>query len=124
MFAKAQPRRLAPTLALAAFVLYPALAHAQAAELKPARIEYEFYPGSRVSGLSRTGEQSNVHFQSARVSLSIDQCVRAAASASTMALSRGSTQTASARPPPLARRCWRNRSMNAVLSLPAMKSGS
>ena len=75
MFAKAHPRRLASTLALAVTALYPAFAHAQTAELKPARVEYEFYPGSRVSGLSRSGDESDVHFHSARASLSIPTLV-------------------------------------------------
>jgi uncharacterized protein DUF6268 len=75
MFAATHPRRIAFTLALAATALYPALAHAQAAELKPARLEYEFYPGSRVSGLSRAGGESDVHFHAARASLSVPTLV-------------------------------------------------
>jgi hypothetical protein len=57
-------------LLLAAGVGVPALARAQAMEIKPARIEYEFYPTAGVQG---PGAQAGAEarFQSARASLSV-----------------------------------------------------
>jgi len=49
--------------------LIPALAQAQSAEIKPARIEYEYYPRTEVRGLG--GPDSDARFQAARVSLSL-----------------------------------------------------
>jgi hypothetical protein len=43
-------RSLAQGLAVTAALLLPAIAHAQAMELKPARLEYEFYPSAGVNG--------------------------------------------------------------------------
>ena len=72
MFARSirRPASLAPlALALLASAFAPSLAHAQAAELKPARLEYEFYPTAGVRGLG--GPDSEARFQAARASLSL-----------------------------------------------------
>jgi hypothetical protein len=64
-------RRLGMGLAFAGSTLAPAIAEAQAMELKPARLEYEFYPSAAVHGPGPTGADSDVRFQSARASLAL-----------------------------------------------------
>jgi hypothetical protein len=62
-------RRASLGLALLASCFVPALAQAQAAELKPARLEYEYYPSAGVRGLG--GPESEARFQTARASLAV-----------------------------------------------------
>jgi hypothetical protein len=64
-------RRFAVGLACAGATLAPTFAHAQAMELKPARLEYEFYPSASVRGSGVTTADGDVRFQSARASLSV-----------------------------------------------------
>jgi uncharacterized protein DUF6268 len=68
-----QRSHLLPIAALlaGAALLAPARAEAQSAEIKPARLEYEFYPGAAVHGPTASSPESEAHFQSARASLSL-----------------------------------------------------
>jgi hypothetical protein len=65
-------KRFIPHAALAFSVssLASTLAQAQTGELKPARIEYEFYPSRSVDGAGADGPES-ARFQAARVSLTL-----------------------------------------------------
>jgi hypothetical protein len=69
MFARVIPRRSSFAFCMLAGCFIPALAQAQAAELKPVRIEYEYYPTAGVHGLG--GPDSEARFQAARVSLAL-----------------------------------------------------
>jgi len=55
----------------AAAAFWPASAHGQVGELKPARIEYEYFPSAGVSGPSSGGAPSEARFQAARASLTL-----------------------------------------------------
>jgi hypothetical protein len=69
MFARITPRRASLALGALATCFIPALARAQAAELEPARVEYEYYPTAGVHGLG--GPDSEARFQAARASLAL-----------------------------------------------------
>jgi hypothetical protein len=66
-----RPAPLARAALTMAGLLWPTLAHGQVAELKPARIEYEYYPSAGVRGGSAGLQNGEARFQSARASFAL-----------------------------------------------------